>query len=193
MGSANSKQTVGNIMQLKKCANSDCDIKSCKYRHPKICRYKRDIGFCKFGEWCLFKHDGIVKGVNDVEELSNKMKNIEKLIEEKSVQIESIEKVLKETQEVIKADTVQQLAQEMQKKFENYETNLETMKKCLVEKDLYISDLENKINVMDSNFEAQNIKIENLEKANQQNVMELSKFNENIANDEKSIEVVKEK
>ena len=132
-----------------------------------------------------------MKGVHDGEELSNKMKNIEKLIEEKSVQIESIEKVLKETQEVIKADTVQQLAQEMQKKFENYETNLETMKKCLVEKDLYISDLENKINVMDSNFEAQNIKIENLEKANQQNVMELSKLNENLANDEKSIEVVK--
>ena len=54
-----------------------------------------------------------------------------------------------------------------------------------MEKDLYISDLERKINNMDNNFEAQNIKIENLEKANQENVKELSNFK-----GKKSFEVV---
>ena len=173
----------------EKCTNSNCEIKSCILRHPRVCRYKRDIGYCKFGEWCLFNHEGLFNGASEVEEISMKIKNIEKLIEEKSIVIESMEKAIKETQERNKAESLQTLANDMQKKFEKFESNLETMKKCLMEKDLFISDLERKISDMDSNFETQNIKIQNLEKANQENVKELSKLKENPT-DEKSVEVV---
>ena len=64
----------------EKCTRSDCEIKSCRLRYLRICRYFRDIGFCKFGEWCLFNHEGLFNGASEVEEISIKIKNIEKLI-----------------------------------------------------------------------------------------------------------------
>ena len=42
------------IMEI--CSNNGCEIRVCSLRHPKSCRYFREIGYCKFGEWCLFKH-----------------------------------------------------------------------------------------------------------------------------------------
>ena len=82
------------------------------------------------------------------------MKNIEKLIEEKSVLIESLQKIINESQEIMNEEAIEKLV--------NDKTNLVTMKKCLAEKDSYIVNLENKVKDMDSNFEAQHLKIKNL-------------------------------
>ena len=45
---------------MEKCLNKTCEIDKCSFRHPKVYRYFRDIGYCKFGEWCLFKHEKVV-------------------------------------------------------------------------------------------------------------------------------------
>ena len=110
----------------EKCTRSDCYIKSCRLRHPRICRYYRDIGFCKFGEWCLFEHEaGSYKGLNEVQELSEKIKNIEKLVEEKSMLIESLEKILNEVKETNKIETIEKFAKEVENKLKSW--NLEAM------------------------------------------------------------------
>ena len=49
------------------CSKIGCEIDKCSLRHHKVCRYYRDIGYCKYGEWCLFKHESKVsKEINDV-------------------------------------------------------------------------------------------------------------------------------
>ena len=42
------------IMEI--CSNNGCETRVCSLRHPKSFRYFREIGYCKFGEWCLFKN-----------------------------------------------------------------------------------------------------------------------------------------
>ena len=183
------KSTCRKHHEVEKCTKDVCDIKSCRFRHPRVCRYFRDIGFCKFSEWCLFKHDGILKGKNDIEEISEKIRNIEKVIEEKTVLIESLQKLIDESQEIKNTEAIEQLANDMENKFETFETNFVTMKKCLAEKDSYIVNLENKVKDMDSNFEAQNLKIKNLENSNQEIMKELAKFKENMSNNDNLAEV----
>ena len=39
------------------CQKSKCEIRECNQRHPKVCKYFRDLGFCKFSEWCRFSHN----------------------------------------------------------------------------------------------------------------------------------------
>ena len=82
---------------MEKCSKLKCDIQRCSYRHPQVCRYFLDIGYCKFGEWCLFKHKGVIQGSKEIKELTDKLKNIEKDIAEKNKEIESLEKVMKES------------------------------------------------------------------------------------------------
>ena len=82
------------VMQI--CCKTNCEIKTCSLRHPRICRYHRDIGFCKFGEWCLFKHEGIAKGSIEIKNISDKIIDIEKVIAEKNKQIDSLEKILED-------------------------------------------------------------------------------------------------
>ena len=89
---------------LEKCSNNECDIKSCSLRHPRTCRYYRDIGFCKLCEWCQFKHEGVSKGLQEVNEISDRMKNVEKQIEEKSLLIEALDKTVKESLESNKSE-----------------------------------------------------------------------------------------
>ena len=112
----------------EKFSKNECDTKSCSLRHPRICRYYRDIGFCKFGEWCLFKHEGVSKGLKEVKEISERMKNVEKQIVEKSLLIEALDKTVKESLESNKSENLEQFAKDMQNKVERFENNLFTMK-----------------------------------------------------------------
>ena len=38
------------------CLNVDCLDKTCLKRHPKQCKYFSQIGSCRFGEECSYKH-----------------------------------------------------------------------------------------------------------------------------------------
>ena len=112
------------------CTNKACKIDVCKLRHSRSCRYHRDIGFCKFGEWCLFKHDICGSGYNDVKEISNKVKDIENLIAEKTELINSLEKMLKESQETSKNEEREELGKQVDQKIEVFEKTINTFHKC---------------------------------------------------------------
>ena len=140
---------------LEKCTKLTCEIKTCCLRHPRTCRYLRDIGFCKFGEWCLFEHDFVVNGVGGLEDINKKIKVIDKIIEDKSKTIESLAKIIEERYV------------QMEDKMETFVENLKTLKVCLAEKDSCIPTLEetivNKKKEFDDFKEKQNYKLDILE------------------------------
>ena len=107
---------------MEKCPEKDCEIKECSLRHPRICRYYRDIGYCKFGEWCLFNHDG--QNLNEISKITKKLKTIEKKIEEKNEAIATLEKLL-ETQPTNKLEEVMKT---VDAKVGTFENNLNTVK-----------------------------------------------------------------
>ena len=150
---------------LEKCTKSSCEINTCSQRHPAICRYLRDIHYCKFGEWCSFEHN-FVDNVQGIKELTKKVKAIEKLVEEKSKIIESLEKKIIEKEENVLGI--------LENKINIFEESLQSMNKSLVEKDLYISGLEATIRTNDIKFEEfekeNSLKIEALDKINKENV-----------------------
>ena len=105
---------------MEKCNKLKCDIQRCSYRHPQVCRYFRDIGYCKFGEWCLFKHDGVTQGSKEITELTDKLKNIEKNIAEKNKEIEYLEEVMKEFIEKNKSEKFEEFIQAVETKIEEF-------------------------------------------------------------------------
>ena len=67
------------------CEKLDCEIRECHLRHPKICKFYRDLGFCKFSEWCKFSHNVEKETIdkdNIITKLEEKVKNLEMKIEE---------------------------------------------------------------------------------------------------------------
>ena len=59
------------------CVDQNCSVFNCEKRHPKICKYQRDYGRCKFTSYCRYNHNK----QNDVSENSEKILAIEKKIE----------------------------------------------------------------------------------------------------------------
>ena len=74
---------------MKICSNKSCEKRLCSLRHPKPCRYYREIGYCKFGEWCLFQHeDSNKRNIEEaVKKLDAKMDAFEKCLNEKDNEI----------------------------------------------------------------------------------------------------------
>ena len=59
---------------MENCPNNkNCEIEHCSLRHPRTCRYYRDIGYCKFGEWCLFNHDESSNSMTDIQKITKKL------------------------------------------------------------------------------------------------------------------------
>ena len=106
------------IMEI--CQKQDCEIQKCSSRHPRTCRYYRDIGYCKFGKWCLFKHNEISNNVKEIQQITDKLKSIEKKIEEKDESIDTLEKVIEE----IKANQTDELVKSVDSKIEHFKTIL---------------------------------------------------------------------
>ena len=86
------------IMEI--CSNNGCETRVCSLRHPKSFRYFREIGYCKFGEWCLFNHEnGEGFGVNTALEkvdskiviLENESKILRENLAEKDATIKNLE------------------------------------------------------------------------------------------------------
>ena len=105
-------QEVCRRQHLKEiCVAAACDGKKCIQRHPKVCKFLRNYGYCKFGEWCLFSH--IVKKDPEVEklkaenkEIKKKLEELEKILFEKNEQIENILEYMKETRKMEKPQIV---------------------------------------------------------------------------------------
>jgi hypothetical protein len=167
---------------MEKCKKMKCDIENCSLRHPQVCRYFRDIGYCKFGEWCLFKHDGITQGSKEIKVLTEKMENIEKRISEKNKEIDSLEKIINESIEKNKVGMFEEFVKAVEIKIEVFETNLSTVKKSLAEKDSFISTLESKIEDFEELNKVQNAKIEQLVKDNEHNSKNIEYLKDKFSN-----------
>ena len=76
------------------CDQSDCDVKKCDLRHPRICKIYLDYKRCKFDP-CAFKH---VDNDSDIEEIKRENKELH----EKLHAIEKLISILNEKE----ADTV---------------------------------------------------------------------------------------
>ena len=67
------------------CDNSECDIKTCRFRHPRRCKFYKEYRKCKFDP-CAFLH-------------INTENNLENLISENNaikVKLKEVEESLKE-------------------------------------------------------------------------------------------------
>ena len=38
----------------KLCESYSCDGQTCAEKRARVCKFFKNIGYCKFGEWCLF-------------------------------------------------------------------------------------------------------------------------------------------
>ena len=39
------------------CNKEICNVFKCEKRHPKICKYMREHGMCKFTDYCKYDHN----------------------------------------------------------------------------------------------------------------------------------------
>ena len=84
------------------CEISSCNGKTCIQRHPKICKFLRNRGYCKFGEWCLFSH--VIKKDPEIEKIKaenrailKRLEEVEKILFEKDKAIDEIMKYIEGT------------------------------------------------------------------------------------------------
>ena len=131
------------------CEKGECEAEKCSKRHPQTCRYYRDYGRCKFGEYCFYKnHDDQNKTIyREVKDLKLKVEALEKLLKEKDGEIQKILENIKyiktqtvERSNVIIEDSFSEKVVEMNK-FELEEKN--TQKETF---DCDICDYESKTN-----------------------------------------------
>ena len=112
----------------EKCIESSCEISSCNFRHPKICKYFREFRRCKFGEYCYFDH----------KESGSEL--LEKRVNDLIIKVEKLEKKLEEKES-------NQLASHSD--FYTLEKKIEKIDKLLEEKNKKIEELEQKIMVVE--------------------------------------------
>ena len=127
----------------ERCQNASCEIGSCSLRHPKTCRYYRDIGYCKFGEYCCFNHDSSDDKVKSIAEKCKK-------VEEKC---DKLEKDLEENKN---------LGKEIDVKIETFENKISTLIQCIEEKDKSIAELTKRLSDLEKKVESE----QDLNKAN---------------------------
>ena len=82
------------------CGNPTCDIRTCKLRHPRICKYYRDYKRCKFSEYCAFKHiESNTQNSESTENILEKIDNLTRVIEEKDIMINKLLEKMKAIEE----------------------------------------------------------------------------------------------
>ena len=94
-GSCRYQERCRKCHEEKACEAVNCEVKTCMLRHPKYCKFLRDYGYCKFGEWCKFSHKAFGTNGNveneELKELKEKFKNLEKEINSKDDLIKNLE------------------------------------------------------------------------------------------------------
>ena len=121
----------------KLCENKECEVRECQLRHPIKCKYYRDFGYCKFGEWCSFSHRvhvNVSAGKENIEKLDEKLKTLESELDKNSENIKKLEAEIKDMN--LKISEKDQTISKMNKKY-NF----------LKEKVTILFDLESKFEV----------------------------------------------
>ena len=79
------------------CENLSCDISTCIYRHPKVCKRYRDYQYCKFDP-CLFLHKEnnteIYILTKENEAILTTIKNIENAVKDLDAKIVCSESII---------------------------------------------------------------------------------------------------
>ena len=137
------------------CADSSCDRSSCIRRHPKECRYYRKYRRCKFDP-CKFLHSD-----NNIDEILKTKESIDlklKLIDDKIKKLD--DEII--ASESFYAEKHQKLMDDFENRIEIFETNLNTLKISIFEKDNHIQSLEAKVSKIEEQNKEQSLKIESL-------------------------------
>ena len=141
-----------------------CNIVKCDKRHPRICKYQRDYGRCKFMEYCRFNHDK----QNDVSQNSEKIVSLEN-------------KISKMEERISKNCDNENLAKNVEKKLEVFENQMKHLREVIDEKDNVIVDLKRKIECFEKSkaeeyeeIKKQNVELETSIKELQINIMKLN-------------------
>ena len=91
------------------CADKSCNIFSCENRHPKICTFFRDLGQCKFNEYCKFDHNKQKKILENNQKIEELEKKIEKL-QRSDKQSEKIAKVVAKLENIENSQTIKDIS-----------------------------------------------------------------------------------
>ena len=76
---------------------------------------------------------------------------------------------------------IEEYGKVLDNKINSFEVNLTTVKECLLEKDTYISTLENKIKELEEDNNLQNLKIDKLEKDNEENIKSINFLSDQLS------------
>ena len=118
------------------CVDKKCSIYNCEKRHPRICKFQREYGRCKFTTYCRYSHEKN----SDIAQNSDKIQEIEKKI----INIES--------KAVINNPVEKNLVKEVQKKMDTFENEIKTLRKALEDKDSFIHMLEKRLDTVEKKF-----------------------------------------
>ena len=77
------------------CTTSDCNRKTCSFRHPKHCKFFTSSGFCKFGKDCSYIHPDSLENKSNVEEdileMKETLRSLLSTLAEKEIRIKQLE------------------------------------------------------------------------------------------------------
>ena len=127
------------IHLTEKCKKEDCDdVRKCQRRHPRVCKFFQEKGYCKFKSSCKYDH----KQAKNVEVFNSKMDALEKqnellrsliieqnvainsLIKENSKSIEKLEKKIDNMISMKKNDEFESLLKDV-KEIKDFVLNLD--------------------------------------------------------------------
>ena len=144
------------------CKDNHCKILECEKRHPKICKYKRDYGRCKFNP-CSYSHES----QTEVKSNSDKIESLEKKVAE--METKDPQQNISELEGNI-VHKLEAFEKSMEEKMKAYEKQIVSLNNKMREKDDCITVLESRILVLETkdkqineNIESLTIKIGNCE------------------------------
>ena len=75
--------TCSRVHLKEVCLKRECDYRKCNKRHPRLCRFFRENGFCKFGTSCRSSH----RVPKEIEENNKKIESLEEVTKKLSKQV----------------------------------------------------------------------------------------------------------
>ena len=136
----------------QKCEKKNCNIWNCSLRHPKSCRFFKEFKRCKFGEFCKFSHDQLTaKNYSDeIGGMMEKLENLKKEIGTKNNEIERLDREIKDLEKgvngkIVNLEKIVRILQEevIGVKKENESLRASLKGSLLSEKQNNINDTEN--------------------------------------------------
>ena len=126
------------------CENDSCLIFNCDKRHPKCCNFQREFGRCKYLTYC--KYD---------QRKPRHIREMNKSLEEMRKTIDNYEKKTKDP-------ISNTIAKDNEKKIDTFESQMQSLRKVIEEKDANIIQIEKNTTKMENKFK--DLKMDELKK-----------------------------